>query len=104
VKRPNLADIAAVAGGTRRQTPPPQPTETAAPPAARPVRTRVGTKQVAAHFPAEVAWQLRALAVERRTTMQELMAEALNDLFAKYGKPELAPIGDNSRSSADANC
>ncbi len=56
------------------------------------MRTRIGTKQVAAHFPEEVAWQLRGLAVERRTTVQGLMAEALNDLFAKYGKPEVAPI------------
>ena len=39
-----------------------------------------------------MAWQLRALAVERKTTVQNLMAEALNDLFAKHGKPELAPL------------
>ena len=92
-KRPNLAAIAAAAGSTRRV-----PSETPAPaPAQESVvhsgaRTRVGTKQVAAHFPADVAWQLRALAVERKTTVQNLMAEALNDLFAKYGKPEVAPI------------
>jgi hypothetical protein len=49
-------------------------------------------KQIAAHFPEDVAWQLRALAVERKTTVQNLMAEALNDLFAKYGKPEVAPL------------
>jgi hypothetical protein len=46
---------------------------------------------VAGHFPAEVAWQLRELAVARRTTVQSLLAEALNDLFAKHGKPEIAP-------------
>jgi len=39
-----------------------------------------------------VAWQLRGLAVDRKTTVQNLLAEALNDLFAKYGKPEVAPI------------
>jgi hypothetical protein len=42
---------------------------------------------------------LRALAVERRTTVQDLMAEALNDLFAKHGKPEVAPIGGTSLSA-----
>lgn len=96
-RRPNLAAIAAAAGSTRRtiETPPSvQPVEAAAEPASRPTppRTRVGTKQVAAHFPEDVAWQLRALAVDRKTTVQNLLAEALNDLFAKYGKPEVAPM------------
>ena len=56
-------------------------------------------KQIAAHFPEDVAWQLRGLAVERKTTVQNLMAEALNDLFAKHGKPELAPIERERRAS-----
>ena len=94
-KRPNLAAIAAAAGSTRR-TPemtvlPPGPPKEEVASRAMP-RTRVGTKQIAAHFPEDVAWQLRALAVDRKTTVQNLMAEALNDLFAKYGRPELAPI------------
>jgi hypothetical protein len=104
-KRPNLADIAAAAGSTRRQPPAPavvQPVQTQAgegrevagskPP------SRSGTKQVAGHFPAEVAWQLRELAVEQRATVQELLGEALNDLFQKYGKPELAPARQKGRS------
>lgn len=100
-KRPNLAAVAAAAGSTRRRdlepapAPPPPPEAREAPPP----RTRVGTKQIAAHFPEEVAWQLRALAVERKTTVQNLMAEALNDLFAKHGKPELAPL-DRARGPA----
>ena len=28
------------------------------------------------------------------TTVQNLLAEALNDLFAKYGKPEIAPTAE----------
>lgn len=43
------------------------------------------------HFPEDVAWQLRGLPVDRKTTVQNLLAEALNDLFAKYGKPEIVP-------------
>lgn len=101
-KRPNLAAIAAAAGSTRGAP------ELATAPAVRApteaagrvgARTRVGTKQVAAHFPEDVAWQLRALAVDRKTTVQNLMAEALNDLFAKYGKPEVAPIERERRAS-----
>ena len=38
----------------------------------------------------EVMRQLKMLAVERDTTQQKLWAEALNDLFAKYGKPPIA--------------
>jgi hypothetical protein len=99
-KRPNLAAVAAAAGSTRRapevvEPEVPKPVEAAV--RAGP-RTRIGTKQVAAHFPEDVAWQLRALAVDRKTTVQNLMAEALNDLFAKYGRPEVAPVERERRS------
>jgi hypothetical protein len=89
-KKPNLAAIVEAAGSTRRQ---PVPAPAAAPPAtqAKP-RVRQATRQIAAHFPEEVAWQLRELAVERRTTIQALIAEALNDLFQKHGRPEIAPV------------
>lgn len=99
-KRPNLAAIAVAAGSMRRMPPEPPPSDSPQGAATRTeAKTRVGTKQVAAHFPADVAWQLRALAVERKTTVQSLMAEALNDLFAKYGKPEVAPIERERRVS-----
>src|SRR5947209_15065766 len=93
-KRPNLAAVAAAAGSRRAPEVPPPPPASIDTQAASKIapRTRIGTKQIAAHFPEDVAWQLRALAVDRKTTVQNLMAEALNDLFAKYGKPEVAPI------------
>lgn len=96
-KRPNLADVAAAAGSTRKTSPPgPPPAQPAEPGQGSTARRRAGTrasgtKQIAAHFPAEVAWQLRQLAVERRTTVQALIGEALNDLFQKHGKPEIVP-------------
>jgi hypothetical protein len=92
MKKPDLGEVIRAAGSTRRAaTPLPQPPAPA--PALEPAkpRSRTGTRQVAGHFPAEVAWQLRELAVARRTTVQALLAEALNDLFAKHGKPEIAP-------------
>ncbi len=100
-KRPNLADVAAAAGSTRRASTRPEPPLIDRDARAQPAspKTRVGTKQIAAHFPEDVAWQLRALAVERKMTVQNLMAEALNDLFAKYGKPEVAPK-DRARESS----
>ena len=101
-KRPNLAAVAAAAGCTRR----PQVVATGATIAMPPeavsrvtARPRLRTKPGAAPIPEDVAWQLRALAVERKTTVQNLMAEALNDLFAKYGKPEVAPVEREGRGS-----
>ncbi len=38
----------------------------------------------------EAVRQLRILAAEEGTSMQALMAEALNYIFAKYGKPQIA--------------
>ena len=97
-KRPNLADIAAAAGSIRRQSQPASPPlvpivhERDGRDALSPkAKARLGMKQVAGHFPEEVAWQLRELAVEQRVTVQELLGEALNDLFQKHGKPELLP-------------
>jgi TorA maturation chaperone TorD len=53
--------------------------------------SRKNTKPVTGHFPKQVRDELKKLAIEQNTTLQNLMAEAFNDLFAKYGKPEIAP-------------
>jgi hypothetical protein len=34
---------------------------------------------------------VRILAVQNNSTLHGLVAEAFNDVFAKYGKPEIAP-------------
>lgn len=54
--------------------------------------SREGKSNVTGYFPPSVKKQLRILAADRETTIQDLLAEALNDLFAKYGKPEIAPM------------
>lgn len=97
-QRPNLAEITAAAGSTRRAVEPepePQPaadddSESERAGGRRTGTRPPGTKQIAGHFPEEVSWQLRELAAERRTTVQALLGEALNDLFQKHGKPEIA--------------
>ncbi len=53
--------------------------------------SRAGTAPITGHFPRQVRNQLKILAIERSCTRDDLMAEAYNDLFAKYGKPEIAP-------------
>ena len=51
---------------------------------------RVGKVSVAGHFAPEVRRQLKRLAADRDTTVQALLGEALNDLFAKHGMAEIA--------------
>lgn len=45
---------------------------------------------VGAWMPKEVLQQFKILAAERGVKQKELMSEALNDLFRKYRKPEIA--------------
>lgn len=53
--------------------------------------SRYGTKAITVHFPEEVRRQLKAMAGEHGRDVADMVAEALNLLFAKYRKPELAP-------------
>jgi hypothetical protein len=53
---------------------------------------RGGTSPITVHFPKQVRDQLKILAVQSDTTLHNLVAEAFNDLFAKHGKPEIAPV------------
>ena len=51
---------------------------------------RVGKKQTIFHMPEAAKKQLAILAIECEQTQQNLLSEALNDLFKKYGKPPIA--------------
>ena len=55
---------------------------------------RAGKANVTGYFHPAVKKQLRLLSAEHDKTIQRLLGEALNDLFAKYGKPEIAPLDD----------
>jgi hypothetical protein len=52
--------------------------------------SRVGKTNVTGYFPVEVKASLRLVQARRGGTIQDILAEALNDLFAKYGVPESA--------------
>jgi hypothetical protein len=56
---------------------------------ARPA-SRVGKKTVAGHFDPAVSKQLRQIGIDRDRSAQDLLREALNDLFTKYNKPPIA--------------
>ena len=69
----------------------PEPGATSAAPAARPyfAATRVGKKKVTAALSPAAHKQLKSLAVEHDTKSEALLAEAIRDLFSKYGKPAI---------------
>jgi hypothetical protein len=58
---------------------------------------RAGQANLTGYFDPSVKYQLQELTIEQskaregRVTLQDLHAEMINDLFAKYGKPEIAP-------------
>lgn len=60
--------------------------------AAKPVavRSREGRVLVGGHFAPEVQTALKIVAAQERTTVQALLAEGINTVFAKRGKPEIA--------------
>ena len=59
-----------------------------------------GEVMIAANFPRVVRRslaQLQTLPANDGKTIKDLLAEALNDLFAKYGLPETAHVGRGER-------
>ena len=87
-QKPDLSTALADIGGSTRKAR--KPADRPRPKIDRP-QSRAVTFAITAHFPKQVRDQLKILAVTQDVTMQELSAEAYNDLFAKYGKPEIAP-------------
>jgi len=54
--------------------------------------SRSGRALVGGHFAFEVQRALRIIAAEEGTTVQALLAEGINTVFAKRGKPEIAGL------------
>lgn len=51
---------------------------------------RVGKKTIAGHFDPAVSTQLKRIGLDQDRSVQELLREAINDLFTKHGKPPIA--------------
>lgn len=90
-KRPSLAESMRQAVRPDPE-PAPSPPAPASPPVpvARPAAgfyaaTRAGKKKVTATLDPAVHKRLKSLAVEREATTEALLAEAIEDLFRKYG-------------------
>ncbi len=82
---------------TQIETETPRREAAPAPLSARP--DRAGKTNITGYFDKPVKWELQDLTTERsralgrKVTAQELLAEALNDLFKKYGKAEIVSRG-----------
>jgi predicted GNAT superfamily acetyltransferase len=60
-------------------------------PQARQVKpSRVGKKPIAGFFDPAVLRQLKQMALDQDSSIQDLMREALNDLFEKHNKKPIA--------------
>lgn len=95
----SLKTLVADTPASVREVPPPSPRLTR--PAGGQAQTRKGTRQISAHFKPEVAQALRLLAAEQDREHQDMIAEALNMLFERYGKPTRAEvIGGRRRQEA----
>lgn len=82
-------DIAAFAAAARPQGDPVAKATTPAPerseaPASRPgAPSRAGRVQIQGYFPTETRRRLKMLAAQEGRTVEELLGEAIDDLFAK---------------------
>ena len=65
-------------------------TEPPAPQSPSRPKSRVGKKVISGFFDKEVSRQLSKLAIDQDRTNEDLLREAINDLFAKYHLPSIA--------------
>jgi hypothetical protein len=94
----SLKDLARKATGPEHPTSPAN--DTAPEPVSKSYRTaqtRSDTRQVSGHFKPEVAQTLRLIAVEQDRDVQEVLAEALNMLFERYGKATRVDVTSGRR-------
>ena len=59
--------------------------------------SREGRVLVGGHFAPEVQTALKIMAAQERTTIQMLLAEAINGLFAKRHMPQIAELSGGAR-------
>lgn len=96
----SLATGGSVAGQTTPAEPSPPPAPEQTPRTYRTAQTRAETRQVSGHFRPDVAQTLRLIAAEQGRDIQEILAEALNMVFARYGKATRAEVSSGRRKKA----
>lgn len=63
----------------------------------RTAATRAATRQVSGHFPADAVKAFRVLAADQDMDVQELLAEGMNMVFERYGRPERIEVTSGRR-------
>lgn len=56
--------------------------------------SRMGRVLIGGHFAPEVQMELKVLAAQERTTVQALLAEGINAVFARRHKPQIAELAN----------
>lgn len=88
-RRPELSSVVAAPtvgaapAGAAKQVPP----------------SRLGRVLIGGHFAPEVQTALKILAAEERTSIQALLAEGINAVFARRHKPQIAGLAAHSSDS-----
>lgn len=95
--KPDLTARLRKVGGGTYQPALPEPVAASLPETSPEVGSKTEAKKsptaaITVHYPPEVRQQLKLLAVQQGAQMQDLIGEALNDLFMKYRLPEIAPV------------
>ncbi|WP_226019370.1 ribbon-helix-helix domain-containing protein [Novosphingobium sp. FKTRR1] len=93
----SLKDIAADMKPGRAE---PAPAKVIDPKNYRTAETRADTRQVSGHFPAEDVKAFKRMALEADMDVQEMMAEAFNMAFERYGLPNRMEIVSGRRKRA----
>jgi hypothetical protein len=95
--KPKNSLVNAMSGVGRESPPAPSPSPPSTPsPGLRPTTarsrppSREGRKIIAGYFDPAVSKQLHQIALDDDTTLQELLREAINDLFTKRHKSPIA--------------
>lgn len=82
--------ISAPLGLNSKEPAVPQLTETVSEPKTQKPKARDGKQFIAAHVIPEASKQFKLLALQQDKTSQDLLIEAINDVFAKYGMSRIA--------------
>jgi Antitoxin-like ribbon-helix-helix len=88
-KRSSLSDALRHASGKTEEQKPPAVSAQAVQPGN--IQGRTGKKNISGWFDPAVSRQIKQMALEKDdSSIQELLREAINDLFEKYGKSRIA--------------
>lgn len=55
-------------------------------------RGRANKHNITGYYALDAKTQFRTICAEKNVSSQQLLGEALNDLFAKYGRPEVIAL------------